>query len=120
MGAFYNIPNTLASGGSSSSAKLGARLAYASPAGLAVAAAPAGFSSTTGRLYVTLAAGDATWTSLTAGGDGQLLSIINNDAANTLTLAAAAFAANGLILPAGHRALLFYDTTAGSWEIANG
>lgn len=107
-----------ASGGGA--ATLGTRLAYASPTGIAVAAAPVGFSSAVGRLIVTLAAGDATWISLTAGTDGQLCTIINNDGAHTLILAAAGFLTSGLILPAGHRGLLYYDGTDASWEVANG
>lgn len=96
---------------------LGARLAYASPSGGAVAAAPAGFSNSTGRLNVTLAGGDATWASLTGGTDGQLLEIRNDDAANTLTLPAAVF--GGVIdlnLPPKARTLLYYDATDASWE----
>ena len=99
---------------------LGARLAYASPAGVAVAAAPIGFASTTGRLIVTLPGGDATWISLTAGADGQLITLINNDAANTLTLSAAGFPGSGLMIGAKHRALIYYDGTDLSWEVASG
>ncbi len=116
MGGFFGAaPRTSSSSGST--AVLGARLVYASPAGGAVAAAPAGFNSTVGRLIVTLGAGNATWASLTAGVDGQLLEVVNADAANTLILPAAAFAGFGdLAIPAGGRALIYYDTTADSWE----
>lgn len=108
-----------ASGGGGA-ATLGKRLTYVSPAGGAVAAAPAGFDGTVGRLLVTLPGSDVTWASLTAGVDGQLLVVANNDGANTLILAAVGFLKVGLILPPGHRGLLYYDTTDASWEIANG
>lgn len=114
------VPSFQPASGGSSAAILGARLAYASPAGGAVAANPAGFTNATGRLYVTLPSGDATWVSLPAGQDGQLCVVANVDAANTLILAAAGFATSGLILPAGHRGLIYYDSTASSWEVASG
>ncbi len=95
---------------------LGKRLAFASPAGGAVAAAPAGFNATIGRLIVTLPGGNATWISLTAGVDGQLVEVPNEDAANTLTLPKSAFGGVlDLTLPPGARALLYYDSTDG-WE----
>lgn len=100
-------------------ASLGTRLAYASPAGGAVAAAPAGASKTTGRLDVTLPGGNATWISLTIAGavDGQLLVIRNDDALNTLVLPAADF--GGVIdlnLPPKARALVYFDATDALWE----
>lgn len=100
-------------------ATLGTRLAFASPAGIAVAAAPAGASATTGRLNVTLPGGNATWISLTIAGavDGQLLVVRNDDAANTLTLPAADF--GGVVdlnLPPKARALLYFDATDVLWE----
>lgn len=106
---------TAAAGGGP--ATLGARLAYASPAGGAVAANPA-IVATTGRLLVTLAAGSATWVSLTAGTvDGQLLLIVNNDGANTLTLPAADFPGFGdLIVPPGGRVLTYWDSTNTLWN----
>lgn len=100
---------------------LGPRLAYVSPAGGAVAAAPAGFVGSTGptgtgRLIVDTTAGDATWASLTAGADGQLLEVINNGP-NNLTLPASAFKGNGdLFLPVNNRVLIYYDLTDVSWE----
>jgi hypothetical protein len=103
-------------------AQLGARLAYASPAGGAVAAAPAGFvagigPAATGRLLVSLAGGNATWISLTVGVDGQLLEIINVDGANSLTLPAAHFSGFGdLVLGPNNRVLLYYDGTDLVWE----
>ena len=98
-------------------AVLGARVAYASPAGGAVAAAPAGFSALTGRLIVTLAAGNATWASLTAGSDGQIVVIVNADAANTLILPAAVFLGLAdLNIPPGNRAIIYYDSIDASWE----
>ena len=100
---------------------LGPRLPYASPAGGAVAAAPAGFVGSTGptgtgRLIVDTSAGNATWVSLTAGADGQLLEVINNGP-NNLTLPAAAF--KGVadhLLPPNNRLLIYYDATDVSWE----
>jgi hypothetical protein len=115
-----------AGAGSASATALGARLAFASPAGGAVAAAPAGFTASTatvtgtGRLIVTLAGGNATWISLTPGGDGQLLVIVNEDAANTLTLAASAWGGVAdLALPPKARVLAYYDGTAGTpnWKV---
>jgi hypothetical protein len=38
------------------------------------------------RLYVTLPNGAANWTGMKASSDGQIVQIINGDAANTLTL----------------------------------
>ena len=100
---------------------LGSRLAFASPAGGAVAAAPAGLSSAVGRLIVTLPGGNATWASLTTAGmaDGQLLEVRNADAVNTLTLPAAVFLGmKGFDqnLGPGNRALLYYDATDVAWE----
>jgi hypothetical protein len=84
-----------------------------------VAAAPAGFTSAVGRLIVTLAAGNATWISLTAGADGQLLDVKNADAVNTLTLPAVNFpAANDMIIPPGNHTLLYYDGTDAKWNQA--
>lgn len=114
MSGFFYAPSFFKSGGG---AVLGSRLAYASPSGGAVAAAPAGFSGSVGRLIVTLPGGNATWASLTAGADGQLLEIVNADGANTLILPAAAFKGVGdLNLLPGDRTLIYYDTTAASWE----
>lgn len=102
---------------------LGPRLAYASPAGGVVAAAPVGFvastgSTGTGRLIVTLPGGDATWVSLTVGADGQLCEVRNADALATLTLSQSGFLGlAALILPPGARALIYYDSTDVSWEL---
>lgn len=105
--------------GVGSGATLGARLPYASPAGV-VAAAPAGFSSNTGRLIVTLPSGSATWPSLTAGSDGQLLEIINNDSANTLTLPQVDWGGIGdLTLNPGNKTLSYYDSTLGAWQVTS-
>lgn len=74
---------------------------------------PAGY----GRLAVTLAAGNANWSGLVAGSDGQTVQLVNLDAANTLTLnsknvgslAANRFSfANDLILPPGATCWLVY------------
>ena len=60
---------------------------YASPSGI-VNDVNGGFPRFIGRvrLAVTLAAGDATWTGLGAGVDGQEVVLWNTDAANTLFL----------------------------------
>jgi hypothetical protein len=67
----------------------GALQVYASPAGAqnnvdptSGGAWPVGFD----RVDVTLAAGNANWTGLKAGGDGQVVIITNTDAANNLVL----------------------------------
>lgn len=97
-------------------AYLGERLAYASPTGGAVAANPA-ITPTTGRLIVTLPGGDATWVSLTAGTDGQLMPVVNADAVNTLTLPATVFGGVAdLVLPPKARTFLYYDATDALWE----
>ena len=60
---------------------------YASPAGTTnnvVTGVPAFVGNS--RLAVTLAAGNATWNSMSAGADGQHMVVWNTDAANTLTL----------------------------------
>ena len=61
---------------------------YASPSGT-VNNVVSGIPSFVGnaRLTVTLAAGSATWTGLSAGSDNQHITLWNSDAANTLTLA---------------------------------
>lgn len=104
---------TAASGGS-----LPGALAYASPAGSSNNVNPGGtFPTNVGRLVVTLGGGDATWTGLVAGSDGQLVWIYNADAANNLTLSVAdagstavnRFAGfNSLILPAQSSVLACY------------
>jgi hypothetical protein len=117
MGGFFGC---CGSSSSSGGAKLGSLLTYASPAGAAVAAAPAGFAATVGRLLVTLAAGNATWVSLTAGSDGQILEIRNTDAANTLTLPAADWGGVGdIALSPGNNILTYYDTTAAAWQVTS-
>lgn len=79
------VPQFLASSGGN----LPAALAYASPAGSSNNVNPGGaFPTNVGRLVVTLA-GDATWTGLVAGADGQLLWIYNADATDNLTLSVA-------------------------------
>jgi len=102
------------------------RVAYASPAGQSNDVTPAGFGTTTGRLVVTLPSGDATWTGLLAGQDGQLLIITNADAGNTLTLSksnGASMAANqflyafDLAIATGVSVLLIYDSTIANWLI---
>lgn len=116
MGNFFGPLGGSGGSGGSSGARLGSRLAFASPAGAAVAAAPAGFSSATGRLLVTLSA-NTTWISLTAGVDGQLLDVIVAAGAFTLILPAADFLGFGdLNLGLGNRALLYYDSTDVAWE----
>ena len=100
-----------------SGGNLPAALAYASPAGISNNVNPGGaFPTNVGRLVVTLA-GDATWTGLVAGSDGQLVWIYNADATDNLTLSVAdagSTAANqfagfsSLILPAQASVLACY------------
>lgn len=118
MGGFFGTFGGSAGSGSGS-ANLGTRLNYASPAGV-IAAAPAGFNNAVGILSVTLAAGNATWTALTAGGAGQLLEIRNDDAANTLTLPHANWGGiQDVVLAAGQKILTYYDGTLASWQFVN-
>lgn len=99
-------------------ATLGARLAFASPNG-AIAAAPAGFNSTIGRLLVTLS-GNTTWNSLTAGSDGQFLEVKVVAGNFTLTLPQATFNGIGDInLGLNNGILLYYDSTVGGWEVTS-
>ncbi len=103
--------------GAPQAATLGGRIAFASPAGVAVAAAPAGFGPSTGRILVTLPLGNATWVSLTAGVDGQLLVVRNADATNLLILPAADWGGTGdLGIAPGGRVLIYYDATDALWE----
>lgn len=119
MGGFFGCCRNTGGGSSASGGTLGSRLGFASPAGT-IAAAPAGFSSTIGRLIVTLGSGNATWTSLTAGADGQLLEIVNNDGANTLTLPQADWGGVGdLTLNPGNKTLAYYDSTLSSWQVTS-
>lgn len=116
MGGFFGPAGNSSSGASSSGARLGARLAFASPAGVAVAAAPAGFNSLVGRLLVTLSA-DTTWISLTGGTDGQLLEVKVVAGNFVLTLPAADFLGFGdLALGLNNGVLMYYDATDLHWE----
>lgn len=104
---------------------LSGRRAYASPAGAQNDVNPGGgFPANIGRLIVTLAAGNASWTGLIAGADGQLLYLTNADAANSLELDVAnagSAAANrflyqfNLVLGPGVSKLLCYDATLARW-----
>lgn len=80
------------------------------------------------RLAVTLAAGNATWTGLAAGLDGQHLVLWNADAANTLTLAvqnSGSLVQNRFQGSAGNYALIhgnailmvYYAGTVNAWVI---
>ncbi len=106
----------------------GAR-AFASPAGSSNNVNPGGtFPTNITRLIVTEPSGDATWTGLLAGSDGQLLWIFNADAANNLTLSVAdagSTAANrfagfsSLILPAQSSVLACYFAgTVNRWVLS--
>jgi hypothetical protein len=98
-------------------ATLGPRLSFVSPAG-SINAAPAGFSNSTGRLFVTLPSGSATWISLTGGQDGQLLEIANGDAVNTLILPQAQWGGVGdHELDPGNRILCYYDLPNTAWKV---
>lgn len=114
------------SSSSGSGSGLGTYLAYASAAGASNNVNPTGFASTVGLIDVTLAAGDANWTGLTAGGDQQLLMIANADTVHTLTLnglnagslAANRFRAGGdPVLPPLSALLLCYYTTPAQWIV---
>jgi hypothetical protein len=97
---------------------LPAAVIYASPAGSNNNVNPgSSFPTNKGRLVVTLAGGDATWTGLLAGSDGQLLWIFNADASHNLTLSVADAGSTGanrfagfssLILPAQASVLACY------------
>lgn len=115
---FFGAP-TGAAGATGGVQMLGSRLAFASPAGGAVAAAPVGFSSATGRLLVTLT-GNTTWTSLTAGADGQLLEVKVVTGAFTLVLPAAVFNGVGdLALGLNNGVLMYYDAVTTAWELTS-
>jgi hypothetical protein len=116
MGGFFGVIIQKSGSSGGGVGILGPSVNYASPAGGAVAAAPAGFTTSTGRIVVTLPSGSATWISLTHGTDGQLCDIQNADVANTLTLPAANFPGLGVFLPPGAHILLYYDAAAALWE----
>lgn len=106
----------------------GTYLSYSSAAGSLNDVNPAGFGSGVGLLDVTLTAGDATWTGLTAGADKQELVVSNNDATHSLTLAAlnaGSAAANrfrnsgDLVLPPKTAVLLVYYTTPAQWIVVS-
>jgi len=109
----------------------GAYLTYASPNGANNDVNPGGgWPSLAGVPYttlgVTITGGNANWTGLLAGTDGQLVLIANQDTVDTLTLnkqnagsAAAnrfAFAAD-LILPPGASAFAMYRITPARWYL---
>jgi hypothetical protein len=67
---------------------------------------------------VTLPGGNATWTALAAGSDGQLLEVKNLDATGTLTLPASVFhGVTDLTLDPNNGVLLYYDSTVPGWEV---
>lgn len=122
----------MATGGSSGSGSfLGGPVAFASPAGASNNVNPgSGFPAGVGVINVTLAAGNANWTGLAAGGAGQQVLIVNTDAVNSLTLNnqnAGSLAVNrfvgfgDLVLPPGARSLVIYDSKlnagAGGWSM---
>lgn len=125
------VPAFAAAAGGGSSGILTGRVAYASPAGASNDVAPPVVLPatwlTTSRLIVTLAAGNANWTGLLAGADGQLLYLTNADAANSLTLNhsnGGSVPANQLlyqfdiVLGPGVSKLLCYDATLAQWMIS--
>jgi hypothetical protein len=106
-------------GGGGGQPVLGAASPYASPSGVVPTAAPPGFTSTTGRVNVTLS-GNTTWDAMTAGSDGQLIAVSIVSGNFTLTLPAGAgfrAPAGGTILSLQTTKLMYYDTTAGLWVI---
>jgi hypothetical protein len=105
---------------------------YASPTGTSNDVNPGGgWPTSISRLDVTLASGNAEWTGLLAGTDGQMVEIFNADATNTLTLdanpagsVAGSAAANrfqfvgNLALPPGASAIAVYSAgTVNRWRI---
>jgi hypothetical protein len=105
-------------GGSGGSAAFLGYKAYASNAGQQNDVDP-GLTQQNFRLLVTLAGGDAQWSGLAAGVDGQAGLIFNGDAANTLTVQSqngSSLAANrfwgpaDIILPPGASLLVIYTT----------
>lgn len=97
---------------------LGPRLAYASPSGGAVAAAPVGFSGAIGRLLVTLSA-DTTWLSLSPGIDGQLCEVRVVAGNFNLILSQAGFGGIdpvGTSLVLNNGVLIYYDATNHAWQ----
>jgi hypothetical protein len=117
-------PTFQAPGGGGGSGTL---ISYASPAGAQNNVAPAGFGAGVGRVALTLPSGNANWTGLTAGTDGQQLIITNKDAANTLTLNVAnagSLAANQFfgsadyaIPPGNSLSLCYYAGSVNQWVI---
>lgn len=114
-----------------SAGTLSGRVVYASPAGANNNVTPPVVLPatwlTTHRLIVTLAGGNASWTGLLAGADGQLLYVTNADAANSLTLNAqnvGSLAANrflyqfDMVLGPGISKLLCYDATLAEWLLS--
>ncbi len=125
------VPAFAAAAGGGSSGILTGRLGYASPAGANNDVTPPVVLPatwlTTFRLVVTLPGGNANWTGLLAGADGQLLFLTNADAANSLQLDpsnAGSAPANqflyqfSLVLGPGVSKLLCYDATLAKWLIA--
>lgn len=125
------VPAFAAASGGGSSGTLTGRIAYASPAGANNDVTPPVVLPatwvTTHRLIVTLAAGNANWTGLLAGTDGQQLFLTNADAANSLTLNAqnaGSAAANrflylfDVVLGPGVSKLLCYDATLANWLLS--
>jgi hypothetical protein len=119
------VPAFAAAGGGGT---LTGRVLYASPAGASNDVAPGGgFPLNIGRLIVTLAGGNANWTGLAAGADGQMLFLCNAHAANSLTLNArngGSVAANqflyqfDIVLGPGVSKLLCYDGTLAKWMVS--
>lgn len=107
---------------------LSGRRAYASPAGAQNDVNPGGgFPLNIGRVVVSLAAGNAVWTGLLAGADGQLIFLTNGHAANSLELDVAnagSAPANqflyqfNIVLGPGVSKLLCYDATLAKWMIS--
>lgn len=117
MGGFFGSSAT--SSGVSGLARLGPPLAYVSPAGGAVAAAPVGFTNQTGRLNVTLPGGSATWLTLAPPPnalDGQMVDVHNRDAANTLTLDVGGFGDLGVVMPPNNHQLIYWSAPSAKWE----
>jgi hypothetical protein len=116
-----------AAGGGGGGGTLGAYVTATVAAGATNNFAPAGFSTSTGRLDIDPNAGASNITGLTAGADGQEVLIANIDAANNLTLnnqnvgstAANRFRmATDLVLVPGAAVLaVYYAGTVNRWVI---
>ncbi len=125
------VPYVASGGGGTPGAGVtgvGGYSSYVSPAGAQNNVNPgSGFPLLLGRIDVDTSAGDANWTGLLAGVDGQIVLIRNAAGANNLTLnsqnasstAANRFAGSGdFVLPAGGAIwVIYYAGSVNRWVI---